>query len=420
MRSKVPIIIVGAGAAGLAAAYELSKAGQNVLVLEARQRVGGRIYTRTGSHGEPVELGAEFVHGKAPELWELIDEAHLSTREVAGRHRICRDSTLADADDLWEGFSRIIQRVNLREGDRAFASFLTSQTDIPTEWKQFATDFVEGFDAAFADRISLHSLVKEQQASERIQGDQSFRIAGGYSAVVRWLEQQLKLRQVTIECGVSVEMVRWEPGAVALSDQHGRTFEAPCAVITLPLGVLKAGSVKFQPGLSEKQRIIQGLEMGRVVKVSLEFRSRFWPEEDFGFIHGGNEWLPTWWSHERGHLVTAWAGGPRASRMATMRPDEIVAHATDALAQIFRIETRIVTEELASVFFHDWTADPFSRGAYTYIPAGLLTAQPELAQPVKGTLFFAGEATALDAQLGTVHGAIGSGQRAARQVVQSL
>lgn len=420
------VLIVGAGVAGLAAAHELAQAGAPVRILEARQRLGGRIFTVTDEAGWPVELGAEFIHGKSPDLWQLIQRARLPIHEVPEKHRACGGSNAAlkEMGGFWEGLSRIIEKINFKERDQPFATFLSRQTGFPSDWKKWANDFVEGFDAAHTDRISIHALAREEESSDRIGGDQSFRIATGYRDLVHWLASQLETKRVPVHCGTRVEMIRWQAGSVVIHARDGgwrtRVFEAPRAIITLPLGVLKSGDVRFEPEVSEKRQAIEGLEMGHVVKINLLFRSRFWREKNFGFIHGCDDWFPTWWSHEEAGLLTGWAGGPKAERMAKMDKNEIVDHAIKAVADIFEVSPRTVRASLEAAYFHDWSADPFSRGAYSYIPAGMMEAQQHLSWPVAETLFFAGEAATLDAQLGTVHGAISSGKRAAREVLQSM
>src|SRR5262245_30022044 len=108
---KASIIVIGGGAAGLSAAHELSEAGVEVQVLEARQPLGGRILS-VGSRGAPVEVGAEFVHGKSPHLWAIIKSAQLSTEKVSDRHRLYRDSKLTELPDFWDGLGKIMEKID--------------------------------------------------------------------------------------------------------------------------------------------------------------------------------------------------------------------------------------------------------------------------------------------------------------------
>jgi len=119
--AKTSVIIVGGGMAGLSAADELANAGVEVLLLEARQRLGGRIHTiRTGA-GLPVELGAEFIHGKAPELWELIERARLPTQKVTDRHRQWSDGKLTEMRGFWDELGELMGKIDPKKKDQSFA-----------------------------------------------------------------------------------------------------------------------------------------------------------------------------------------------------------------------------------------------------------------------------------------------------------
>jgi monoamine oxidase len=201
-----------------------------------------------------------------------------------------------------------------------------------------------------------------------------------------------------------------------------RVFSGSLLLVTVPLGVLKnhAHRLAFEPELTQKRGAIQGLEMGMVVKVNLLMRQRFWTFENFGFIHSDDEWLPTWWVDERGPMLIGWAGGPRAERLTRESRETIIAEAVRALSSIFSVPRSEVEDSLLASFMHDWNADPFSLGAYSFTPVGMTPMPHALAEPLADTLFFAGEATDCEGREGTVHGAIASGQRAAEQILTSL
>jgi monoamine oxidase len=181
-----------------------------------------------------------------------------------------------------------------------------------------------------------------------------------------------------------------------------------------------AGGVLFSPTLPEKESAIDSLSMGPVVKLVLEFRKTFWPVRDFGFVHALGEPIPTWWSNKGRPIVTAWAGGPRAAELSRLGPDELKQLALSMLAEMFDQELAKVRDLLVAVHQHDWVNDPFSRGAYSYTPEGMMGRADELAAPVEDTLFFAGEATDSTGEQGTVHAALASGRRAARQMLEAL
>jgi monoamine oxidase len=173
-----------------------------------------------------------------------------------------------------------------------------------------------------------------------------------------------------------------------------------------------------------------------VFKIVLRFRNAFWQEEgfvaarlaehrahpaDFAFVHAHNSAVPTWWTAvpSRAPVLTGWAGGPKAEALLGTSEQERLGLALGALAEVLAVPRALLDDRLESFVAHDWAADPFSRGAYTYPAIGGVSAQKALAKAVKDTLFFAGEATDPE-QTATVAGAIASGHRAARQVVAAF
>ncbi len=412
------VLVIGGGIAGLGAAEALARSGWRVTVLEARDRLGGRIHT-VRNNGVVMELGAEFLHGRSKPLWDLVTAARLRTQEVPDKHWQAGPNGALKRRDFWAELAQVFDRLPTSGPDESFARFLDSLA-LPADQRRLVIDFVEGFDAARVDRISAQALAIAERAAEQIEGDRQFRLVEGYGALVEWLAGQLQSRGAAVVLNAVVQGLRWKPqrveAAVSLGGQP-RTFTAEAAVITLPLGVLRAGAVRFEPPLPEHAEALAKLEFGSVTKVVLRFRSRFWPEPDFGFIHAPDEeWLPTWWSDERADILTGWAGGPKGERLAARDRAFVVDRACEALAKIFGESPARVRANLVEAQWHNWSADPFARGAYSYIPAGGLELPRRLAQPVAGTLFFAGEATIRDADLGTVHGALETGQRAAREL----
>jgi monoamine oxidase len=419
-------LVIGAGIAGLAAAYHLARSGWDVGILEGRDRIGGRIWTfRDTLASGPIELGAEFVHGEKVETWDFIRRAGLATHEVALRQWHTRDGRLTQDDSFADEFGQLTQRIDLAAPDKSVQAFLDQATDIrdPTRWQ--LREYVEGFHAADLTRMSVQALARAEQAAETVEGTRQFRITQGYGALLDWLRAELGVRGVKVHCQTVVKAVRWMSRAVeVLAETSGgkQSFAAAAVIVTVPLGVLKdegPASLAFQPELPGKVEALAGLEMGNVMKVVLRFKSRFWPVENFGFIHSTDEWLPTWWADERGALLTGWAGGPRAQRLNSAEEAFLRTRAIRALSRIFEVETKRVAGLLEKLHVHHWTQDPWARGAYSYIGVGGMDAPRRLAEPVEHTVFFAGEALAEPGQQGTVHGAIASGRRAAESLMQA-
>jgi monoamine oxidase len=411
-------IVVGAGVAGLAAARRLADSGNRVILLEARDRIGGRIHTlRDPGFPVPVELGAEFIHGKPRAVWDIVRADNLIAGSLEGDNWCSHDNVLKKCNDFWPRWERVAAHVKRGKSypDRSFREFLAG-LDFDNETKAAATEFVEGFNAARADWISTQFLAQAQDTFDRLSGDRQFRIFAGYDSVVHSLSR-LDPEFADIHLGTVVRKIDWKPGRVRIGG-----FEADRAIVTLPLGVLQSGRVEFNPPVAEKQNAARQMVMGRVVKVVLRFTSAFWEERGLSkvsFIHARKEKMPTWWTMRplAAPLLVGWAGGPPAEELAFKGEEYILNAAVQSLANALKMRKTHVEALITTFAVADWQTDPFSLGAYSYIPVGGIVAPMKLAEPVSDTLFFAGEATADDGDLATVHGALKTGYRAADEVL---
>ncbi len=426
------IVVIGAGAAGLTAAIELAKSGLRVTILEARDRIGGRIFTTIDPSTKiPVELGAEFVHGKPPEIWDIIRDYKLKTIERDGdqwcfRHgQLCPCDFFAERDDVFK-------YMNDKSPDQTFTQYLkTCCPDASDEAKRWVLSYVQGFHAADPGKVSVHSLVKSNEAEEKIEGDRAFHIAGGYAALMNVLEREIQRHGVTLCLNTPLKQVSWAERQVRLA-AGGRTLFADKAVITLPLSVLQSGDVQFERALPrQKREALDNLEMGHVIRVTLVFRERFWKDlrppgsektlANLSFLFSQDQWFPTWWTQilEESPVITGWAPFPSADLLSGKPEKFVVDKCLDSLAKILDTKTAQVVSLLRAAYTHDWQSDPWSRGAYSYVKAGGQSAERDLGQPLDGRLFFAGEATDFEGNNGTVNGAIASGKRVAREVLGS-
>jgi monoamine oxidase len=430
----IDVLIIGAGAAGLAAARDLSKAGLKVTVVEARSGAGGRIMTRYEEQlGFPIELGPEFIHGRSPEMLALIDEANLKYEEVTGRHWYVENGRLVKSREFWGAVEQLMELMKNETHDRTLKSYLDSLTDDETtrEAKEIASLYVEGFHAAAVDRIGTNGLIAINEASEKIDGDRAFRLLEGYSSLANWLKEEAERLGATFIFDAPVSAVDWQRGRVELSlasNEH-EPLIATRALITLPLSLLKIGSVSFDPDLpARKIEAILSLEMGAALRIVFQFTHRFWEDLDLpgtskedlselGFIHHAQATVPTWWSTLPEHepILVGWSGGPSAERLLNLSEEEIQRLAISSLALIFGLPESELQSYVTKIYLHNWLKDPLTLGAYAYLGVGGIDHQLNLARPVDDTLFFAGEATCVG-HVGTVHGAIQSGERAAREI----
>jgi len=406
------VIVVGAGAAGLACRRELLRAGLRVVCLEARDRIGGRIYTIHDPRcGVPVELGAEFVHGLPPQIAPFAEWHRLHIEETSGR-MIDLSGSEEDGDRILEA----VKRHDMAQPDESFAAFLARSGSGEAE-KAAATGFVEGFNAARKEEVSVASLAKDMRAGDEIDGDRAFRISEGYHALVRALAGNTSDLRTNCE----VAGIEWRPGECRVRLAAGEVLESRAVVVTVPLGVLLASSIRFDPVPREALEAAGKLRFGNAVRVTLQFERAFWegdPElDDPGFLFGNEPVFPVWWSRlpARVPILTGWSAGPKADVLMGLSAEEVAGRALETLRRLLGSKVPAVTAS----WYHDWQADRYSRGAYSWVPAGALPARETLARPVAETLYFAGEATDMLGYGGTVHGAMASGQRAARQIIEN-
>jgi len=431
MEQDADVIIVGAGAAGLAAARELSAAQLKVIVLEARDRIGGRIHTHFDKW--PIELGAEFVHGKPPETLAIADRAHLKLQSIPNLHWHFHDRVLTKSGEFWSKVEDVMDEMSRYHGrDQSFETFLDQykrKTQIE-DIRSIATLYVEGFHAAHADRISVHGLNKTNEAASEIEDDKQFRVEDGYVRIAQALHDEAVRAGATFHFNTTVEEVSWKRNDVTVATTTSQQFKARRLLVTLPLSLMR--TVRFVPALTEKQNAADKLAMGHVIKVMLRFREPFWEElsipgedgklddlKDLTFIHAPAELLPTWWTQfpVRTPVLAGWAGGTRAEKLSVESADSLLDHALESLTHIFGVSKGVLEESLAEFYTHNWQRDPLAAGAYSYIPLGGVDASAQLARPVDDTIFFAGEATNEVGHHGTVHGALATGIRAGREIL---
>jgi monoamine oxidase len=446
MTSDADVIIIGAGAAGLAAARTLTGAGFAVTILEARDRIGGRIHTVHDSRSPlPIELGAEFIHGRPHETLDIVASARLKLAEVPSRHWYVQSGTLTESGEFWSQLEDVMDQMK-RVGpeDQSFDEFLETycRSHDLGEAKTIASMYVEGFHAARPDRVSVFGLNKVNEAADSIESDKGFRITNGYDLIAQTLYDEAVSQGAQVRLNTVVEEVSWSRGRVVVtSSSNGASHrsQAGRVLATLPLGVLQAdsnelGAVRFVPRLPEKEQAARKLAMGDAVRLILRFREPFWeglklPTKygstkdlaEMAFIHSPHEAIPSWWTQlpARAPLLVGWAGGPRAEPLSRENKEALTDHGLETLAHIFARPRQEIEDQLEESYTHDWHGDPFCRGGYSYITVGGLQAEAQLAQSLDETLFFAGEATNTEGHIGTVHGAIASGIRAAQEIIKA-
>jgi monoamine oxidase len=434
--TQYDVLVIGAGVAGLQAGRLLAEAGQRVAVVEARPRIGGRIWTQAISLADsqlstPIELGAEFVHGLPPETWSLIKQAELSTFEIDGASFWFDGSQLTAttalpgaAEGVLEEMRRWMQE-QPRGADLSFVEYLKGQALDPLTARA-ASNYVEGFNAADRHRISVAALAKQQAAEDAIDADRLFRLEAGYAAIPNFLAGRFIAAGGMLILEAPVKKIVWRRGAVSVqtSSPNGDVqYHSNRAVITLPLGVLQAETIEFVPRPTQVLLQADRLEMGAVVHLTLVFKRKFW-DPRLSFLFAPGESLPTWWTPvpHAAPLLTAWAGGPKAESLLKLITADGDASALrdqslSTLAKIFALPLSDIQQMLSSWHMHNWQSDEYARGAYSYVPVGALDAPEKMRIPVEDTLYFAGEHTDVAGHWGTVHAALATGAAAADRLM---
>jgi monoamine oxidase len=414
----IDVIIVGAGAAGLMAARELRRAGKDILILESSPRAGGRVMTISETNaGIPIELGAEFIHGDAPETTKLLDEARLVTVPVLGEHYRSDHGELSDQGAVWKRMSKVFSYMNPhRKTDRSFQDFLDERPGGRSlaNQRELARGFVQGFNGADPSLISEKSLAEQGDPTEG--AAEARRIINGYGALIEYLMRDLS---ELIRSSVTATRLARNDSGVTVFDEHGKEHVARAAIVTVPLPMLQNEKILFEPAIPALRNAARQLVMGHVARVSVIVKERFWERKaaDLSFIHAPERAFNVWWTQNplRAPVIVGWSGGPPALELMRSGTAEDVALAE--LARAFGTKRTRIDDLVDSIHLYDWSHDPHIRGAYSYTGVGGHQAARILARSFNDVIFFAGEATDSGTS-GTVEGALASGRRAAKKVLE--
>jgi monoamine oxidase len=420
---KTSCIIIGAGASGLMAAHHLIQAGCSVSILEARKRVGGRIYTlATGNFSSPVEAGAEFIHGDLPLTSSLLKQANVPWRQMEGDMFRVHEGHLQKGDFFKDEWEQLLTKLKPLKVDMTLDDFLQKNFS-PEKHPELYTNvkrFVEGYNAADIKKVSALALRNEWSENE---DPIQYRPEGGYGRLITFLVNEVTTRGARLHQSTAVEKIIWNKQKVEVLTNHG-SFSADKVLLTVPLSVLD--KLKFEPDLPDHRQAATDIGFGSVIKFIFEFQDAVWendadrPMPRMKFLFSDAP-IPTWWSQlpDKRPLLTGWLGGPLVEEM----PDDsgqLFGKAIDSLAYVLGKTSTQIQSNLRAWHIENWDKDPFSRGAYSYAKINTPQARRVFSSlsGAGSVIFWAGEALYNGPHTGTVEAALTSGRDAAHRMIE--
>lgn len=422
------IVVIGAGAAGLMAAWELAQTGRKTAVIEARDYIGGRAHTITDHNFDlPVELGAEFVHGELELTQMLLKKAGVKQYTVNGDIWQNEDKQLEEQKDFIEDYSSLNKKFKEIKEDIPVEEFIKKHL----QGKEFEEarftlkNYVEGYYAADTKKASTFALREELNTSS----DKQYRVEGGYVKLIDYLYQQCVGKGVQFFLFNPAKEIRWKQEAVDVTTEHNH-FTSKKILVTVPVGVLQSERIRFFPSIPEKTNAAKKLGFGPVIKTMLQFDEAFWKKKEFtqqkdlkklSFIFSKAA-IPTWWTYypKEAAMLTGWSGGPHAEEIKDLSNEEILQKALESLSEIFNVSVNLLHLKLKGWHIANWVNDPFSCGGYSYEVVNGKEIRQIIKEPVDKTIFFAGEGLYDGPEIGTVESALYSGRETAHQIIAGI
>ncbi len=422
------IIVVGAGACGLMAARELSKKGKRVLIIESRNRIGGRIWSLPKSKFNFIaEAGAEFVHGEAKITQSLIKEAHLNYKEIPDWAEFWRykDGRLNKASMEPANDSQTVNDINIKlqnlKKDISISQFLKKhlKNEKFKTLRERIIEMVRGYDAADPDKISTKSVYNEWLGG---QNNSQGRIREGYGALINFLQSECRKNGVKIILNRHVNTFKIENKKVKIFTNDIGNYSGDIAMATQPVPVLK--KFLLDSSFLKEAAFLSDIGFGGIIKILLGFKSRWWISvnkklRNLSFLFS-DKTIPTWWTQYPGRIPVLTGWFPVLGHEEFIQKDnkKILDLSLSILKKIFKTEDGFLKKQLISWKIINWPADIYAGGAYSYVTVKTEKTKKKLIEPIKGKLFLAGEALYNGDEIGTVEAALGSAKEVSKRILK--
>ncbi len=413
------IIIIGAGASGLMAANELTKQGAQVVILEALDRLGGRIHTLTPpGFTNHIEAGAEFIHGSLPLTLKLLRRAKLGVAAVKGEMLQRKGGQLRHdfgESTHWTTFFDLASQVRV---DQTVAEFINTHFQRPKheKFRNEIRSMAQGLDLADINELSLFSIREEWKEQ-----DEEFRPIGGYGPLLEFLLNETVQNGGEIHLGETVHTIAWSPGSVTVQTESA-VFEANAVILTLPVATYTRKDITFYPGIDQTLDHFKAIGFGSVIKVVMEFQSAFWEKShpEMGFLFGENGY--TFWTQAglNRPVLTGWLGNNYARLYDDLEEEVLVTTSIQEFAKAFGTGFEETKTQLRAAKVYKYTENTNTGGGYSWLKPESKKAISILNKGIDNTLWFAGEALYPKTGGATVEAALQSGKQTAKFIVDSL
>lgn len=417
------VIIIGAGAAGLYAAQLLQEQRISVSILEATDRFGGRIRVKKEFFDFPLEEGADWIIGDNNPWFERVNSSGIETvdfpdnplYEIDG---IAKVADMLSGDNDFQQAMQFIDDIAQYNGPDLTVKNAVVSANIPSRVQYIVNAIVANRRGASFDAISIKGIsdglnLVDDGIGKKFAVNQSLVniLSGVFSDVLPLISFSTPVTQIDYS----------DLNTIKLTDANGDTHEATRVIITCPLAVLKSGDIVFNPPLPvSTTSAMNRIGMAQGYKVALNFFVNFWGQEVSSIFTAGT--APEYYAagigrNKQNSLLTALIMGENATSLDGLTDEEITLKLLGELDAIYSGEA---SQQFSESYVTNWGSMPYIQGVTSYPVVSGTGAAKQLSQSVNDQLFFAGEATALKGNYGTIQGALESAERVVEQVLESI